>query len=161
MYLLLNLQIPVGGKRAGDAREGTKVPATRSGLRLEGRHIPCRKNNGGWGKCNVLRLLSKGCFSFHVIAQPAPLNPYRGCFCVDGMSLSLSTRLLSWAPSCRQSWMAISCYVVWPRTLKGFHLMGEEGVFIHWRKAGPPPALIFFSFLVQVSNLAAHYSRLE
>lgn len=39
MYLLLNLQIPVGGKRAGDAREGTKVPATRSGLRLEGRHI--------------------------------------------------------------------------------------------------------------------------
>lgn len=32
--MLLNLQIPVGGERAGDVREGTKVSTTKKFFRL-------------------------------------------------------------------------------------------------------------------------------
>ena len=44
--------------------------------------------------------------------------------------------------------MAISCHVVWPSALRGFHLAGGEGVFIHWRNSASP-------FLVQVSNFGS------
>ena len=98
-------------------------------------------------KGRVRRLPTKGCFFLHVIARFISLVSNGGCFFVDRMSLSKSTGyslgLLSPA--------VINGHQLprgWPSALRGFHLAGGEGVFIHWRNSASP-------FLVRVSNFGS------